>query len=178
MTYGEDFSASVGEYLKAYNMSGMGRINGKVLAELADRFHDDWKKSQKLTKRKAQSKFGRVEEEWLKDLEKEPALAGVAIREELARAQFWCKENSRQCNRRFFTNWLNKAERRIDHGGGKETRVKRDIYQEPTNWRTEEVRLRLARRSLMSPETWANVCAREWMDLSPDLRADIQRNML
>lgn len=115
------------------------------------------------------------DEEWIVSLETEPALAGVGVRTELAKAQFWCKNNSRKCSRRFFVNWLGKAERIVTHAGGKSVVRTDDIYTEPTGWRTCEA----ARAALkFSVEIWANICAKEWANLSPDLRASILRALL
>jgi len=63
-------------------------------------------------KKKKVSEMG--DEEWIRSLEEEPALNGINIRQEIGRAQFWCKQNKRQPTRRFLVNWLNKAERIVD----------------------------------------------------------------
>lgn len=54
------------------------------------------------------------DEEWIKSLEAEPALKGINVRQEIGRAQFWCKNNKRVPTRRFLVNWLNKAEKVVD----------------------------------------------------------------
>ncbi len=62
-------------------------------------------------------KSGKVElsdEEWVAGLEGEPALKGINVRQEIGRAQFWCKQNKRVPTRRFLVNWLNKAEKVVD----------------------------------------------------------------
>ncbi len=85
-----------------------------------------------------------TDEEWLKHLEAEPSLVGVDIRRELGKAQFWCNENSRQCTRKFFTNWLNKAPRTITVSGAGQTsrrQVSADINVEPAGWFAVAVRL-------------------------------------
>lgn len=75
--------------------------------------------------------------EWLTHLEAEPSLAGVDIRRELGRAQFWCNENNRRCNRRFFVNWLGKAPRTITTPGAGQSsrpRVDPNLNTEPEGW--------------------------------------------
>jgi hypothetical protein len=115
-----------------------------------------------------------TDEEWIESLEREPALAGVSVRTELAKAQFWAKNNNRQCTRRFFVNWLGKAERTVTHPGGKSVVRTGDIYTEPEGWKTSE-RARSAVR--VDAEVWANIVAEGWGNLSPDLRASILRSL-
>jgi hypothetical protein len=55
---------------------------------------------------------------------------------------------------------------------GRTTAAKGDVYIEPPDWKSERTRAGLG----FSPETWANVCDREWRDISVDLRADILRH--
>lgn len=49
------------------------------------------------------------DEEWLESLITNPAYKNIAVRIEYARAQVWATTNNRQCTRRFFVNWLNRA---------------------------------------------------------------------
>ena len=108
-----------------------------------------------------------TDDEWLDSLEQEPALQGVAIRTELAKAQFWCKNNSRQCTRKFFENWLLKAPKTVMDTGGAAQRVAMDIYTEPkVDWRAVLVRLYPG----LDPEL---VNCKPWHDLNPDTRKDI-----
>lgn len=55
---------------------------------------------------------------------------------------------------------------------GRTVAAKGDVYIEPPDWRAERVRLGLK----FSPETWENICALQWRDISVDLRADILKN--
>ncbi len=128
-------------------------------------------KLKKPPKAKGTRPCGLTDELWIVTLEAEPSLKGVNVREQLAIAQFWCKEHGKQCTRKFFGNWLIRCDRTITHPGGKTSTLKMDLYTEPDNWRTEVVRVKL--KSAASAEVWANICARKWMDLSPDMRADI-----
>jgi hypothetical protein len=63
----------------------------------------DLKKRQAAVK-KAQSA---VDGDWIDGLYVNPAYKGIDIMVELGKAQAWCEANRRQCNRRFFINWLN-----------------------------------------------------------------------
>jgi len=99
-SYGARFSVSVGEYLKTHGLSGLGRINGRILADLAQRFHDNERKVKKQKVKLAS------DEEWLKSIEADPAMAGIDVRRELGRCQFWCKRRGRICTRRTFEAWL------------------------------------------------------------------------
>jgi len=51
---------------------------------------------------------------WIASLEKEPALAGVNIRLEISKCDFWCRNNKKPRTRRRIINWLMKAERVMD----------------------------------------------------------------
>ncbi len=115
-----------------------------------------------------------TDEEWMQSLMHEPCLAGVDIQGQLALAQFWCKNNNRKCTRRFFTNWLNKAERTITLPGGKQTVVSRDPYKEPDGWRTSD----FARRALkLSHESWEILTSKDWLDLDTNYRSSILRGL-
>lgn len=54
------------------------------------------------------------DEEWVASLEAEPALKGINVKQEIARCQFWCKNNKRVPTRRTIVNWLNRAEKVVD----------------------------------------------------------------
>lgn len=50
-----------------------------------------------------------LDDDWLTSLQSNPAYAGINVRIELGKAEVWCGVNHRQCTRKFFTNWLNRA---------------------------------------------------------------------
>lgn len=50
-----------------------------------------------------------TDEEWLESLKTNPAYQRIEVLDEYARAQVWADANNRQCTRRFFVNWLNRA---------------------------------------------------------------------
>lgn len=52
--------------------------------------------------------------EWLAELRSDPAYKGIDVAREYAKSVRWCKENRRQPTRKFFINWLNKADRHLD----------------------------------------------------------------
>lgn len=47
--------------------------------------------------------------EWLESLQQNSAYEKLEIKTEYAKAEVWCEANSRQCTRRFFVGWLNRA---------------------------------------------------------------------
>lgn len=107
--YGDRFVISVREYLQSNGFTRLGQINASILSEIAQRFHDKNAAVVK-TKRKLAS-----EDEWLKELEADPAMRGLDVRRELGKCQFWCKNNGVVCTRKRFSNWLLKAERTVTH---------------------------------------------------------------
>ncbi len=114
-----------------------------------------------------------TDEEGLTALESEPSLQGVAIRVELAKAQFWCKNNARKCTRRMFVKWLGNAERVVTNAGGTSV-VKQDIYVEPQGWKTST---RAPARLNVSDESWELIVERGWFNLAADMRRDILRSL-
>ena len=50
-----------------------------------------------------------TDEDWLKELEANPAYAGIDIRRELGKAQAWASVRGVGVSQRRFVNWLNKA---------------------------------------------------------------------
>lgn len=113
-TRGEHIAEAIREYLTG-NKLKQSHLTGAAVADIADRVLKHLDQLAKKQKRLAS------ENDWIAELETEPHLAAVNVRHELAAAQFWCKNNSRVCTRRFFVNWLNKAERDVvlSPGGAK-----------------------------------------------------------
>jgi hypothetical protein len=111
------------------------------------------------------------DEEWITDLEREPSLAGVDIRREIGKAQFWAKQNTRKPTRRFLINWLNKAERIVGASFARDSSRKLtspDVYVEPTGWEIHAETL----------FPGVDITARKWADLPTDARAKIIKAML
>lgn len=59
------------------------------------------------------------DDEFLKELGSNPAFVGIDIAREFGKCRAWCAANKKQCSRRRFVNWLNRAERPI-HANGAE----------------------------------------------------------
>jgi len=80
-----------------------------------------------------------VEEDWLGQLEANPAYAGIDIRRELGKAQAWASVRGVGVSQRRFVNWLNKAmtERPIQYSGAGKTSfapVQPQGPAEPAGW--------------------------------------------
>lgn len=127
-TFGERCAEDVRCYLTTNGLT-QSKLTGATLSELIDRRLKHETIQAKKKKRLA------TEEDWILELEKEPHLAGVNVRKELAAAQFWCKNNSRQCTRKFFVNWLNRAEKSaIVSPGGAKTAAQKVNGHGPAGW--------------------------------------------
>ena len=50
-----------------------------------------------------------TDDEWLQTLADNPAYKQISVEIEYERAKVWAAANNRQCTRRFFVNWLNRA---------------------------------------------------------------------
>lgn len=102
-TYGERFAQAIREYLTANSLKSLGGINAKILAELAQDFHD---KNTAVVKRQIRMAD---EGEWVKELEADPLFRGIDVKQELGKMQWWCKQNDAMPTRRRFTKWLMRA---------------------------------------------------------------------
>ncbi len=176
-TYGHRFSVAVAEYLKANNLSSLGKINGRILAELAQGFHDNEKKVAKRTVRLA------LEGDWVTELEKEPLFQGIDVKQELGKMQWWCKQNNAVATRRRFTKWLMRA-----LNDGKVTRnydgaTSRKAKPQPPKPRytleTPVAGWPLIIRSVIDlgiPDSVVDgLCAMDWHELPTDVREKIIR---
>jgi len=78
-------------------------------------------------------------EDWLKELEANPAYAGIDIRRELGKAQAWASVRGVGVSQRRFVNWLNKAmvDRPIGLVAGQSSfnRPQAPKPDEPAGWR-------------------------------------------
>ncbi len=104
-TYGE-------RLLEVYTSEAkrLGRkLTSAEIVSYADRLHDEIHKNKKgpeipITKM--------TEAEFVAWLEAEPALAGVDVKKEIGKCEFWCKANGKGLpSRRRIVNWVNGAER-------------------------------------------------------------------
>lgn len=120
-------------------------------------------------RKKAVSKMS--DEEWITDMEADPSLAGIDIKRELGRCQFWCKNNSQKFSRKRFGNWLLKADRTVNgnyNGQTSNHRIAPDIYKEPSGWQDKA-------KAIFNG---LSVHERNWFDLSADIRTKIVSEML
>jgi len=78
-------------------------------------------------------------EDWLKELEANPAYAGIDIRRELGKAQAWASVRGVGVSQRRFINWLNKAmtDRPIGLVAGQSSFNRPQVAkpEEPAGWR-------------------------------------------
>jgi hypothetical protein len=79
-----------------------------------------------------------TEAEFIACLEAEPSLAGVDIKKEIGKCQFWCRCNQKQPTRARTLNWLNRAERTLAFNGAgatsKPTQSIANGIPEPRGW--------------------------------------------
>lgn len=66
-------------------------------------------------------------EEWLADLKSNPLFKTMDIDREREKAALWCQNNSRQMTRKFFLNWLNKADKPLPTNGHTPQERKREV---------------------------------------------------
>ena len=169
--YGERFAAAVREYLFLNGLKSLGQINGKILAELAQSFYEKDTAAAKTRRKKE------IEEEWLKGLEAEPAFAGIDIRRELGKCQFWCKTRGLIASRQRFENWLLKAEKPVgftyDGASSRpkpiQTKPVFTVEIPPPGW---AMLLRYTVTGVSEAET-DRLCALDWQELPVDVREKI-----
>jgi hypothetical protein len=113
MTYAERIMGEM-----ASERASLGIIDGKPLpVEARDRVINRMVPifiAEALKAKKKPKVSEMTDEDWIISLESEPSLKGINIRQEISKAQFWCKQNKRVATRRFLINWFNKAERVVD----------------------------------------------------------------
>ena len=129
------FGERVAEDVRCYlNTNGLtqSKLTGAVLAELIDR------RLKHETINRAKKKRLATEDDWLREVEALPHLKGIDVRKELAKCQFWCKTNGKDCTKRRFTNWLGRAdlEKIINPGGAEQPKRVNGVEHAPTGWLT------------------------------------------
>jgi hypothetical protein len=85
------------------------RCNDDVTPDVTDRVRSKSKSKSKSKKEKKKNVAAATDSEWLDALSINPAYSLLDVRQEFSKAQVWAETNSRQCTRRFFVNWLNRA---------------------------------------------------------------------
>lgn len=135
--YGEEFSTSIGEYLKTNCLRSLGQINSKVLAEQAQRFQEYWIKKQKVKKQAIS------DDEWFRELQIDPANQGLSVMTEVNKCKFWCKRNEKNFTRMRFTRWLLRADRSLEpKANGHRPGISQNISDLPNyDWRAIGQRL-------------------------------------
>ncbi len=165
MTFGAFLSDYVKLYLEQNSLKSLGAINARILHELADRAYADYQAKLKVAKKQETAA------DWIDEMAKDPANEGINVREQLAKAQFWCKNNSRQCTRRFFVQWLLKADRSLAPSAANKGPISADPYQEPSfDWRMTARVLMPNARDWSNPIDFGLV---KWSDLPIWMRQDI-----
>lgn len=71
------------------------------------------KTEQKKKKEGKRRSTGVLDTSWVTELKADQTYQGIDVDRELGKAQVWCQTNHRTCTRRFFVNWLNRADRPI-----------------------------------------------------------------
>ena len=170
--YGEQFTFAVREYLVANKLTSLGQINAKILADLAQSFHEKFMGAKKTRRKKE------CEEEWLRGIETDPAMAGVDVRQELGKCQFWCKQRGLIASRARFTNWLLKADKKVGFAyDGASSRpkpvAKAPVYSVEIAVPGWAMLLRYGPQFDMSAEEMDRLCALEWAELPVTLRQKI-----
>jgi hypothetical protein len=66
-------------------------------------------------------------EEWLAGIKVDPAFRLLDVDKERFKATRWCQENNRQLTRKFFINWLNKADKPLPANGHSQQTYSRPI---------------------------------------------------
>jgi hypothetical protein len=93
-----------------------GRIQRKAVAPDSDPDSDSDKRVGANGSRPPPGKPELSDEEWLRELGKDPHYGHVRVRDEYGKMQRWCQVNHRQPTRRRFVNWLNRIERPLARG--------------------------------------------------------------
>ena len=118
---------TIAEYRKSL---GNVELSAAMVDEQLDRAAHAWFEARK-PKRKRKPAI--VDEgEWIASLKADPAMAGVEVDKEIAKCQFWCRNQTPPIvpSRKRITNWLNRADRVV----GKEVTRAPLPYPGPTGW--------------------------------------------
>lgn len=136
------FGVHVREKLKAARTAAGGSLAwaevDRIIQECHEAHEKQFNAGAKPPAKKKLSLIGLCDEEWIAELEQEPAYRGIDIKRELGKCQVWMKLRARQATRRTFINWLNKAEKTIGYSGeGKSSAAptRQNPYAEPADWR-------------------------------------------
>ncbi len=172
-TYGHRFSLAVAEYLKVNSLLSLGKINARILADIAQQFHDNEKKVVKRDVKAAS------EEAWLKELEADPAMQGIDVRRELGRCQFHFKGQGIIVSRARFKRWLLRAERDANVGRSYDGATSKPAKPQPPKPRytlenpVPSWPMILRHYITLSAEESERLCELDWHELPVDVREKI-----
>lgn len=152
------------------NLTAKAKALGRGLSkmEIVDVCVETHEANNPKPRQKAQTS---TDNDWIAELEQDPALTGIDVKKQLGMAQFWCRQRNRKCTRLFFLNWLQKAERVITvnaDGLSSKVTVMASIYHEPEHWEVIAARI-------YNPDIAARMKENGWSQISPDMRAKIIR---
>jgi len=106
-------------------VGGLARVNNSSIA------HAKLKDSSSIATRtpliEPVKKPIQTNEEWLADIKSNPLFKSVDVDREREKAALWCQNNRRQMTRKFFLNWLNKAEQSLPANGHAAPERKREV---------------------------------------------------
>jgi hypothetical protein len=134
--------------LRAETRNPTADLNAKMLEEEIDRAHEAWHRARKPKRKKPIAD----DAAWIASLKADPAMAGVDVDKEIAKCQFWCRnqEPPIKASRRRIVNWLNKADRVLTAPP-----LKRDMNAEPAGFREWYIRTRMGGADTYKP--WAQL---------------------
>ena len=72
-----------------------------------------------------------TDEQWIDTLATNPTYTGIDIHHQWGKARTWCETNHKTLSRRFFVNWLNRAERPMTNGHAKQECARCYFTHEP-----------------------------------------------
>jgi hypothetical protein len=184
MNYGESFRLYVADYLRQYNLPSLGRIDGKILAELADRHHIKWLEALKAAKKAKKEGGGRSspvpDAEWLKTVAASPAYRGLDVNLEVEKCRVWCETNKKTFSRRRIVNWLNgdTTHRTVEiprHTASSTNHPNADknlLYSPPSFDYARFIAVTWPREDHPYRRPWEEM---RWLEIPVDIRAEILR---
>lgn len=99
---------SINEYKQENNIK---ELSPALCDEILERAAVAWFDARK--KKRIKKPMITDEREWIESLKSDPAMAGVEVDKEVAKCQFWCRNQTPPvvASHRRITNWLNRADR-------------------------------------------------------------------
>ena len=121
---------SINEY-KA-TLPGGTMLSAAMVDEVLDRAAHAWFAARQEKKKRTRKPTIADEGQWIESLKSDPAMAGVEVDKEVAKCQFWCRNQTPPvvATRKRLTNWLNRADRVV----GKEVSKAPLPFPGPVGW--------------------------------------------